>query len=239
VEQVRERVPVVDHRPDAQAPPTRPPEQPDASRCPRRHSLRDQVLCALRTALVSGELRPGAVYSAPALATRFDVSATPVREAMQQLVREGAVEVVHNRGFRVASRSVRDLVELAEVRSLIELPVLLRLAGTASPECFEALRPLAEDTVTAARAGDRAGYAEADRAFHSALLGLGGNGQLVEIVDELHRRAQWPTPPGPGDRPIRPVAHAAQHLALLDALSGADLPAVEALVRAHFAAAPQ
>ncbi len=206
-------------------------------RPPRRLSLRDQVLCALRSALVSGEMRPGIVYSAPALAARFDVSATPVREAMQQLVREGAVEVVHNRGFRVASRSVRDLAELAEVRALIEVPMMLRLARTVLPECWEALRPLAQATVQAAGDGDRAAYADADRAFHSALLGLAGNAQLVSVADELHRRAQWPAAGGPGPHPAQLLADATEHSVLLDALICGDLPTVESLVREHFAGA--
>ena len=59
----------------------------------QRSSVRGQVLDALRTALVAGELKPGEVYSAPVLGERFGVSATPVREAMQQLAGEGAVEV--------------------------------------------------------------------------------------------------------------------------------------------------
>lgn len=215
----------------------RPPAPSGAPECrpPLRHSLRDQVLCALRGALVGGELRPGTVYSAPALAARFDVSATPVREAMQQLVREGAVEVVHNRGFRVASRSVRDLAELAEVRALIEVPVVLRLARTVAPECWRALRPLAQDTVAAAGDGDRTAYADADRAFHAALLGLGGNAQLVAVAGDLHRRAQWPAAPGPA----RLRADAAEHAALLDALIARDLPTVESLARDHFSGTPR
>src|SRR5689334_23142455 len=56
----------------------------------QRASVRGQILDALRTALVAGELTPGEVYSAPALGERFGVSATPVREAMQQLAQEGA-----------------------------------------------------------------------------------------------------------------------------------------------------
>ncbi|MZE53903.1 GntR family transcriptional regulator, partial [Streptomyces sp. SID5770] len=99
-------------------------------RAVRRHSVRGQVLEALRTALVGGELVPGEVYSAPALAERFGVSATPVREAMQRLAVEGAVEVVPNRGFRVTERTPRELAELAEIRALIEVPVMLRLART-------------------------------------------------------------------------------------------------------------
>jgi DNA-binding GntR family transcriptional regulator len=208
------------------------------SRPPRRHSLRDQVLCALRDALVTGEMRPGVVYSAPVLAARFDVSATPVREAMQQLVREGAVEVVHNRGFRVASRSVRDLAELAEVRALLEVPVMLRLARTVAPDRWEALRPLAHATVEAASGGDRAAYADADRAFHSAVLDLSGNAQLVAVADELHRRAQWPTAGGPGPHPAQLLADATEHTVLLDALMGGDLCTVESLVREHFSGAP-
>ena len=72
-----------------------------------RQSLREQVAQALRGALVAGEMRPGTVYSAPALATRFGVSATPVREAMLDLAKEGLVEAVRNKGFRVVGLSDR------------------------------------------------------------------------------------------------------------------------------------
>ena len=223
MEQVRERVPVRDCW--------------SQEARPQRHSLRDQVLSALRGSLVSGELSPGVVYSAPALAARFEVSATPVREAMQQLVREGAVEVVHNRGFRVASRSVRDLAELAEVRALIEVPVVLRLARSVPSERWETLRPLADASMDAAAHGDRAAYAEADRAFHGALLGLDGNAQLVTVAGDLHRRAQWPSAAGPRPHPAQLVADATEHGVLLDALADGDLPVVESLVREHFAGA--
>ncbi|GAA1008321.1 GntR family transcriptional regulator [Streptomyces sp. F-3] len=201
----------------------------------RRSSVRGQVLQALRTALVAGELRPGEVYSAPALGERFGVSATPVREAMQQLALEGAVEVVPNRGFRVVERCARELAELAEVRALIEVPVMLRLARTVPVERWADLRPLAEAGVRAASSGCRATYAEADRAFHRAVLSLAGNDQLVRIAEDLHRRAQWPLVGGPvrsGRADL--VADAAQHTALLDALIARDLDVVRSLVAEHF-----
>jgi len=125
----------------------------------QRASVRGQILDALRTALVAGELRPGEVYSAPALGERFGVSATPVREAMQQLALEGAVEVVPNRGFRVVERGARELAELAEVRALIEVPVVLRLARSVPVERWAELRPVAESTVRAASSGCPATYA--------------------------------------------------------------------------------
>ncbi|MFI5806379.1 GntR family transcriptional regulator [Streptomyces sp. NPDC051561] len=202
-----------------------------------RHSVRGQILDALRAALVSGELAPGEVYSGPVLGARFGVSATPVREAMQQLVLEGAVEVVPNRGFRVTERAESDLCDLAEVRALIEVPVMLRLARTVSPERWCALRPSAQATTAAAARGDRAAYAEADLAFHGAVLGLSGNRQLVSVAADLHRRSQWPLLGAPASRRADLVADAAEHLALLEALIAQDLQVVESLVREHFTSA--
>ncbi|MEU0971030.1 GntR family transcriptional regulator [Streptomyces sp. NPDC005917] len=197
----------------------------------QRASVRGQILDALRTALVSGELAPGEVYSAPALGERFGVSATPVREAMQQLAQEGAVEVVPNRGFRVVERGARELAELAEVRALIEVPVLMRLARSVPAERWVALRPLAEESVRAAATGCRATYAETDRAFHRAVLALAGNDQLVQIAEDLHRRA---LPPLRGPR-AELMADASEHTALLEALIAGQLDAVRALVAGHFA----
>ncbi|PKT71615.1 GntR family transcriptional regulator [Streptomyces populi] len=204
----------------------------------QRASVRGQILDALRTALVAGELAPGEVYSAPALGERFGVSATPVREAMQQLALEGAVEVVPNRGFRVVERGTRELAELAEIRGLIEVPVMLRLARTVPAARWAELRPLAEATVRAASSGCRATYAESDRTFHRAVLALAGNAQLVRIADDLHRRAQWPLVGGPVSRGRADlVADAAEHTALLDALIAEDLAVVQALVQEHFTGA--
>ncbi|MDX3528309.1 GntR family transcriptional regulator [Streptomyces sp. ID05-39B] len=202
----------------------------------QRSSVRGQILDALRTALVTGELTPGEVYSAPALGERFGVSATPVREAMQQLALEGAVEVVPNRGFRVIVRGTRELTELAEVRALIEVPVMLRLARTVPAERWTELRPVAEATVRAAASGCRATYAESDRVFHRAVLTLCGNDQLVSVAEDLHRRSQWPLVGGPVSHGRADLmADAAQHLTLLEALGARDADVVQALVREHCA----
>ncbi|EST37227.1 hypothetical protein N566_14180, partial [Streptomycetaceae bacterium MP113-05] len=200
-------------------------------RLPRRHSVRGQVLSALRRALVTGELVAGQVYSAPALAERHGVSPTPVREAMQQLTGEGLVETVPNRGFRVVEHSARDDAELAEVRLLLELPVVLRLGLTRPPRTWQVLHPLAGRTVAAAARGDRAAYADADRAFHRALLEPAGNLRLAEFAEDVQRRA--PVPPAVPGTSL--VSAAAEHVALVEALLQRDLPAAERILRAHLA----
>ncbi|MBW1596136.1 GntR family transcriptional regulator [Streptomyces sp. JJ38] len=202
--------------------------EPPVPRVPRRHSVRGQVLAALREALLDGELVPGRIYSAPVLAERFGVSPTPVREAMQQLAAEGAVETVPNRGFRVAECSVRDVAELSEVRALLEIPSLLRLARTLPAERWRSLRPLAQATVALAARGERAAYLEADRDFHRALLELTGNRHLVRVAEDVRRRSvRAPRPTGDL------LTAAGEHVALVDALAARDLVAVEELLRGH------
>ncbi|EFG64416.1 transcriptional regulatory protein [Streptomyces sp. SPB074] len=217
------------HPADVAREPGRGQDHPGHARTPlRRTSVRGQVLDALRAALDSGELEPGRVYSAPALAERYGVSATPVREAMQRLAAEGAVETVPNRGFRVLARTPAEASALAEVLLLIELPVLTRLAATL-PALPPGLRPLAERSRELAAAGDRTAYAEADRAFHRALLDLHGNPQLTQVADAVHRRAG-----SPRARTAQSWAEeAAQHSALLDAIERADAAMLSTVLRSH------
>ncbi|MBB1243541.1 GntR family transcriptional regulator [Streptomyces durbertensis] len=193
---------------------------------PRRHSVRAQVLDALRAALLNGELSPGHVYSAPVLAARFGVSPTPVREAMQQLAGEGVVETVPNRGFRVAERTARDVAELAEVRVMVQVPALHQASRLRAPSSWRALRPLADEVLRCAVNGDVTGYAAADRAFHAALVEPCANRRLTRLVEELCRGAQ----PGLLDRAAA-CGVAARYGALLDALATPDLPAAERLLR--------
>jgi DNA-binding GntR family transcriptional regulator len=173
----------------------------------KKPSYRERVADALRAALIAGELRPGEVYSAPALAARFGVSATPVREAMLDLAKEGLVDTVPNKGFRVTAVSEKQLDEYTHIRSLIEIPTVVSLAATADPVALEALRPAARESVTAAATGDLIAHVEADMRFHLGLLALAGNDHLVEVVatcasapastgcTRWSRRAAWRPPP--------------------------------------------
>ncbi|WP_283132876.1 GntR family transcriptional regulator [Rhizohabitans arisaemae] len=197
-----------------------------------RQSLREQVAQALRSALIAGEMRPGTVYSAPVLAAQFGVSPTPVREAMLDLAKEGLVEAVRNKGFRVTDLSERDLDEIAEIRALIEVPIVARLADPARAEEFAALRPVAERIVAAAETGDLVAYVDADLGFHLGLLALAGNRHLVEVVRDLRSRARLYGLASLVERGA--LAHSAvEHLTLLDLLAAGDRAGVEHLMTRH------
>lgn len=155
-----------------------------------RQNLRDQVAQRLRAALIAGKMRPGVVYSAPALASTLAVSATPVREAMLDLAKEGLVEPVRNKGFRVTELSDSDLNDFTDIRMLVEVPVVADLARGAVAPRLEALRPLVDAIVAAARAGDLSAFVEADNRFHLELLALHGNAHLVAVVADLRNRSR-------------------------------------------------
>jgi DNA-binding GntR family transcriptional regulator len=198
----------------------------------RADSLREQVTRALEAAIVAGQLEPGVIYSAPGLAERFGVSATPVREAMLDLVKEGFVEPLRNRGFRVVEMSDEDLDEIAQIRLLIEVPTMAQVASRLTPAALDILTARAGAIERAAADGDVLEYLDADRRFHVELISAIGNARLTDLVDRLRRQARLF---GLKDlaRSGRLMASAREHRMLLDTLRAQDIAASQDLMRTH------
>ncbi|GAA2631728.1 GntR family transcriptional regulator [Actinomadura fulvescens] len=197
-----------------------------------RQNIREKVAEALRAALVAGEMRPGVIYSAPALAERFGISATPVREAMLDLAKEGLITAVRYKGFRVAELSERDLDEINELRGLIEVPTVAKIAATVPAERVVALRPVADAIVRAAEDGDVLAYIEADQAFHLELLALAGNAHLLGVVRDLRYRARLYGVSRLAEQGVL-ADSAREHLALLDAVAAGRADDAASLMRHH------
>lgn len=156
----------------------------------KRSSLRAEVEHALSAAIVSGELAPGTVVSVPELASRFEVSATPVREAMLNLEHRGFVASVRNKGFRITQVGESDLQELMQIRLWLEVPAS-KVAAQHFPEAqLPHFRELADAIVTSAAKPDFPGYLAADVDFHLALLALAGNDRLCGIVADLRSQTR-------------------------------------------------
>src|SRR5664279_1567866 len=108
-------------------------------------SLRGRIGESLSAAIISGELAPGTLVSVPILAAQFEVSATPVREAMLDLEQRGFVTSVRNKGFRVTDVSEQDLREVIELRQLLEVPAMRALAANFPVETLPAWRAMAAE----------------------------------------------------------------------------------------------
>jgi DNA-binding GntR family transcriptional regulator len=211
---------------------TEPLDLPNLEDQRAQRSVRGQIILALRAALVSGQMQPGEVYSAPALAGQFGVSPTPVREAMLELVKEGLVTTVRNKGFRVRELSDEELDEITEIRLLLEVPATVKVIGLAAPADLARLRPMAKSLVETAKRKDLVGYVAQDQQFHLALLALAGNQHLVALVGELRARSRLFGLHGLAERGEL-TASAREHEAMLRLIQAADSAGLERLMRTH------
>ncbi|GAA3287346.1 GntR family transcriptional regulator [Arthrobacter citreus] len=198
----------------------------------RKTNLRETVARALRAAIISGEMVPGVVYSAPSLGARFGVSATPVREAMLDLVRENLVTVEPNKGFRVTEVSEEDLDQMAAIRLLLEPPVVRSIVSEVPAADLPRLREMAQEIVDRASAADLVGYTDADREFHLRLLDYSGNRRLVELVADLrsHSRLLGLNALVESNE-LSPSAE--EHLKMVDLIEQGKAEELEELMRSH------
>ncbi|MFD3445842.1 GntR family transcriptional regulator [Microbacteriaceae bacterium 4G12] len=195
-------------------------------------SLRAHVEKVLSAAIISGEMAPNTLLTVPTLAVQFNVSATPVREAMLDLEKRGFVEPVRNKGFRVTDVSDDALRQIVEVRQLLEPPAMERLAGQFPGEQFDELSLLANRIVDGARSGDLRAYLEADQDFHLRLTRMLGNSVLVETVADLRSRTRLVGLAAMLES-RRLIDSAEEHVALLDLLSAGDGAAARRLMHQH------
>ncbi|HEX2922566.1 MAG TPA: GntR family transcriptional regulator [Chloroflexota bacterium] len=195
-------------------------------------SLRETVARAVRAAIISGEMTPGTVYSAPALGARFGISPTPVREAMLDLIKEGLVTAAPNKGFRVTEISDKGLDEITKLRQLIEPPIVREVTPLIPDDDMPHLRTLAANIRDWAEKGNLTEYTEADRLFHVTILEYSGNTRLVELISELraHTRLFGLTPLL---QQGRLTASAAEHLDLVDLLEQRKAAEAEAFMYRH------
>ncbi|MBS3180643.1 GntR family transcriptional regulator [Leucobacter manosquensis] len=197
-------------------------------------SLRETVLEQLRTAIITGRLAEGEVVSAPALGVTLGVSATPVREAMMDLAREGLVETLKNKGFRVTTMSESDLDDLAQIRLLLEPPAMRLIAGRVPEADLPKLRSLADACLEATDRGDLEEYLRFDREFHALVLSYTGNAQLVELATSLRRRTRL-YGIGTLSREGRLADSAREHHELIDLLATGDGAGAERVLARHVA----
>lgn len=195
-------------------------------------SLREQVSISLRAALTTGEMQQGVTYSIPQLAERFGVSATPVREAILDLIKEGLLVALPNKGFRIVDTSEEMLQKITEIRLLIEIPTTVKIAEIITQDRIDEFRELALYIQVLAEKSDWVPFIENDRTFHHKILEVSGNEPLVEYADQLRSQTRIHGLPYLIESG-RLISSSLEHLTLLDSMERKDFDAVAANVRQH------
>lgn len=157
-------------------------------------SYSTQIHARLREAIVRGRLHPSTALSEAAIADAVGTSRTPVREALQQLVREQLVDIYPQVGTRVAPLRVALIEEGCFVRRALECANLLDLVGTLSTERRREVQALLAEHREALRRGDPEAMFDCDEALHRRMFELAGRPRVWTLIHgtKLHLdRVRW------------------------------------------------
>ncbi|GGF66621.1 GntR family transcriptional regulator [Azorhizobium oxalatiphilum] len=187
---------------------------------------------ALEDDIVSGRLKPGQRLDEVSLAERFDVSRTPIREALIQLAASGMVEIRPRRGAFVALLGPRALIESFELMAEIEAACGRLAARRMTPEDRAAIEQSHAGCAAAVAAEDRETYYAENARFHAAIYAATGNRVLAGEA-QRHQRLLQPYRRLQLRVPRRMDASFAEHEAILDALLKGDGDLAAERLRAH------
>ncbi|SCL28306.1 transcriptional regulator, GntR family [Micromonospora pallida] len=146
----------------------------------RAPTLGDQLAEVIRNQIVRRTVQPGTHLIEDALASQYDVSRGPVRDALRQLESQGLVES-RRRGYFVAGLSQRDIEDLYELREAIEVVAVTRAIDLATPQQLQAARDIVGEMAAAADRSSAAEFAKADLRFHALLYQMGGNRRIANV----------------------------------------------------------
>jgi DNA-binding GntR family transcriptional regulator len=200
----------------------------------KQSNLRESARDAIRSSIVMGQLAAGTIYPVGYFESQLGVSATPIREALFDLAHEGLVEVVKNRGFRVTNVTDKDLLEIFELRDLLETRAMESLAGNLNDAQISALRQLAVESKSFATAGDVPGFLSVDRRFHQGLLALVDNRRLATMVNRLRDAARVYGLPQVSETG-QLVISAEEHMEMIEAIAAGDAKETREWIKHHLA----
>jgi DNA-binding GntR family transcriptional regulator len=195
----------------------------------------ERALAALRELILHGQFAAGARLGEVELAERLGVSRTPVREALTRLAAEGLVELVPNRGARVASWSVAELEGVFDLRSALEPRLTGRAVPRARPEDVAVLDDLAAAMLAVGLPGpdqDLDALVPLNRRFHDRLVAIADQPALAAaLAGAIHAPIQLRNFHAYDEASLRrSLAH---HVEIVAAIRAGDPTWARAVMTAH------
>jgi len=194
--------------------------------------LREIVFESLREAIIQGRLKPGERLMEIQLAEEMGVSRTPVREAIRKLELEGFVVMVPRKGAYVAGISVKDIVDVFEVRAALEALAAGLAAERATPEELEEMERAVLQIYEVSNGKNLDTLVERDTNFHELIYKASRNKRLLQIVTHLKEQIQrFRTTslavPGRGKHAVE------EHKSIVEAISERNVELAASLAREH------
>lgn len=196
----------------------------------RPQTATDYVSESLRRSILNGELKGGTRLSLAALASTFDVSTTPVREALRELSHEGLVRLDSYRGGMVSDITRADVEEIVRIRSVLE-PMAIRDAVEAmTPRVLDQARAILDEM---ARSSSWDVWVHGNCAFHQKLYEPAPSKRLTSVIRSLQNTQVVFVSSKLRMDPARKVRATAEHEELLAAAASGDAERMIEVTLAH------
>lgn len=148
-------------------------------------SLAEQAYLRLRKEILTCRLSPGQVVSERELARRYEISKTPIREALAQTCYEGLMQRLQGRGYMVAPITIKHIRELFDLRLILEAIAAERAAQNPLPEQIAKLKEMAVVSYNLDDPESHTLFLKTNRNFHLALAEAAANERLVDMLGQL------------------------------------------------------
>lgn len=181
----------------------------------------DMVYAILHEAILSGVLPPGQRLGEELLAALFDVSRTPVREALLRLETTGLAHRVPRRGLIVARITPQEIVDVYVVRETLDGLAAYLAAQFATPSDVANLVAINEEFACAARAGNAAAMADLNLQFHETVARIARNSLLSQFLTQIHHQVRR-IPGTTFQHPGRAAIAVEEHARIVEAIQARD-----------------
>jgi DNA-binding GntR family transcriptional regulator len=149
-----------------------------------KYSQTEQAYQRLRAEILECALMPGSGITEAGTVERLGVGKTPVREALQRLVREGLVLVVPRQGYFVAPISLQDVEEVFTLRALVEPEAMALAAGKLEPSLLRHLHQLAKAGYDPSNLESVQHFLRINTEFHSQIARAAKQRRLADVVEQ-------------------------------------------------------
>lgn len=190
----------------------------------------DKIVDQVRYEILTGDILPGAWLRQDELADRFDISSTPVREALRRLEAEGLVEHTPYQGVRVIAYTLKDIEDYFNLRSLLEGYAVQLLIAQDNDDGLEKLQAMLQRAREAYERGDIIPLTELNWAFHEEIIHLCDSRLLQDVVKKVWRAFQYDTLLMIPDRAKCTLD---EHQAVVDAIRQGDEATAVKEMRSH------
>lgn len=157
----------------------------------KTESLADNIYFSLKNRILRGDLSPGTALREESLSETYDVSRTPLRRALTQLMAEGYLVKGRDRTLRIPHISADELNDALTVRLLLETNAAAEAARRADKESVDRLEHFIWDEQEALRLHDNVLISSLDRMFHIFIAQMSGNKVFEKLIGELNYRVSF------------------------------------------------